>query len=363
MLLSSVVEAAAAAGTGTAGTGTLLDGTTGLGGHTSALVRRLRPTRVVAVDRDASMLKKAISSVVRAWEQEADATTTTTTTRELVAVNANFARVAAPGCEWASPNSVDVALVDLGVNSAQLDDPTRGLSFGRGKDGGDIDMRMDRWLRGEEEKQELARSAISSSSSSSSRVRVSVVVDMDDGLEPRNDPRFETAKSLVNSLSEHDLGRVLFEFGEEPRWRTAARAIVSARQVKPIANTTELVDVLTSALGPRRAGQRRHPATLVFQALRVAVNRELEAVRVGVPRLISALKPGGRLLVISFHSLEDAIVKRAFDEAVQRGEAATVSRRPVTASADEVRENPRARSAKLRVLVKSHTTSKVVESK
>jgi 16S rRNA (cytosine1402-N4)-methyltransferase len=171
-----------------------------------------------------------------------------------------------------------------------------------------------------------------------------------------------TAADLVNQSSASDLADILYEFGEETQSRRIAAAIVSAR---PIGSTQELAQVISDAVGQRRG--RLHPATLTFQALRIAVNRELEGIRAALPQAIQALRPGGRLAVIAFHSLEDRIVKRYF-----RRESRTcicppelpvcrcdhqrtvrrLNRKPMMPSTSEVEANPRSRSARLRIVEK-----------
>jgi 16S rRNA (cytosine1402-N4)-methyltransferase len=191
---------------------------------------------------------------------------------------------------------VDGVLYDLGVSSMQLDRPERGFAY---RQDGPLDMRMER--------------------------------------------AGESAMDLVNSASEEDLANILFEFGEERRSRRVAAAIVRARTRSSITTTDELARVVASALGARRGGP--HPARRTFQALRIAVNRELEELAASLPRAADALAPGGRVVVIAYHSLEDRIVKR-FLEASPDLEVLT--RKPLTASKSEAARNPRARSAKLR---------------
>jgi 16S rRNA (cytosine1402-N4)-methyltransferase len=191
---------------------------------------------------------------------------------------------------------VDGVLYDLGVSSMQLDRPERGFAY---RQDGPLDMRMER--------------------------------------------AGESAMDLVNSASEEDLANILFEFGQERRSRRVAAAIVRARTRSPITTTDELARVVASALGARRGGP--HPARRTFQALRIAVNRELEELAASLPRAADVLAPGGRVVVIAYHSLEDRIVKR-FLEASPDLEVLT--RKPLMASRAEAARNPRARSAKLR---------------
>lgn len=168
-----------------------------------------------------------------------------------------------------------------------------------------------------------------------------------------------TARKVVNSWPERQLGELFRDVGEEPRWRQAAKAIVRARDKKPIETTTDLADIITDAVGGHR--KKLHPATLVFQALRVCVNRELESMQQGIQKAMRFLTAGGRIGVISFHSLEDRIVKTIFKEAskplkkfTEEGKAQylplleVLTKKPLTCSLKEQRRNPRARSAKLR---------------
>lgn len=177
---------------------------------------------------------------------------------------------------------------------------------------------------------------------------------MKDGpLDMRMDPDSElTAADIVNSYSEEKLGEIFRDMGEEPQWRKAARAIAFARQNRPIQTTHELSSLLSKVLGFKKGG-RLHPATLVFQALRIVVNRELEAIEKGLMKALNFLAPEGRLGAISFHSLEDRIVKNIFRSACFRpkqglGFLKILTKKPWIAALDEVRSNPRARSAKMR---------------
>jgi 16S rRNA (cytosine1402-N4)-methyltransferase len=198
------------------------------------------------------------------------------------------------------PASIDGLLADIGVSSLQLDNAARGFSF---QAEGPLDMRMD----------------------------------------PHSE---RTADQVVNHLDERELADVIYEFGEERRSRRIARAICRSR---PIRNTAHLAEVISAAARPMNPAERRiHPATRTFQALRIFVNRELDDLKALLGAAPKILKPGGRIVVISFHSLEDRIVKDAFREAAQRGEFRVLTKKPVTASAEERDRNPRSRSAKLR---------------
>ncbi len=176
-------------------------------------------------------------------------------------------------------------------------------------------------------------------------------------LDMRMDPTSDlTAKEIINNWPEQELGRLFRELGEEPRWQRAAKAVVEARRKKPIFTTTQLAEVISTALRTPLRG-KWHPATLIFQALRMCVNRELDTIAEGVAKAITALTKGGRIGVMSFHSLEDRIVKNIFKESAassKKGEMfkapilRLLSKKPLAPSFTEVKKNPRARSAKLR---------------
>lgn len=201
---------------------------------------------------------------------------------------------------------VDGILMDLGVSTFQLADSERGFSF---LADGPLDMRMDR------------RSTV-------------------------------TAGDLVNSLPERQLAQILFEYGEERWTRRIAKAIADTRQKMPITTTLQLADLVRRAV-PRPVRSRRlHPATKTFQALRIAVNRELDSLSAALSDAVSFLNPEGRLCVIAFHSLEDRIVKRTFKALAQTepGRVRLVTKKPIVPSREEIRMNPRSRSAKLRAV-------------
>jgi 16S rRNA (cytosine1402-N4)-methyltransferase len=196
----------------------------------------------------------------------------------------------------------DAVLMDLGLSSMQLDSSGRGFSLRADEP---LDMRFD----------------------------------------PSADR--ETAADLLNTLSAAELERVLRAYGEEPRARRVARSIEYRRSQQPYRTTGDLVAAVVAALGPARG--RIHPATKTFQALRIAVNDELGALETGLDAAVRLLKPGGRLAIMSFHSLEDRIVKWRFRARAEEGVLRVVTRKPLTPAEEEVKTNPRARSAKLRV--------------
>ena len=223
-----------------------------------------------------------------------------TATERLRRFGARFSAVTARFSDVPAENRVDGVLYDLGLSSMQLDSAERGFSY---RKDGPLDMRMG--------------------------------------------PEGETAMDLVNFASEVELARILFEYGEERASRRVAAAIVRARSRQPIRRTDELARVVAGAVGARRGGP--HPARRTFQALRIAVNRELEELTASLPRAVGALAPGGRLVAISYHSLEDRIVKRFL---LEEPSLEILTKKPLTPSKAEAARNPRARSAKLRAAAK-----------
>lgn len=201
----------------------------------------------------------------------------------------------------AGVTTVDGVLFDLGVSSRQFDEPARGFSF---QQDGPLDMRMSRQLT-------------------------------------------TTAADILRTASAAELAEIFFRYGEERRARCIARAIDRARQRAPITTTGQLARLCGAQRG------RIHPATRVFQALRIAVNRELENLQAGLAAAVRVLRPGGRVAVISFQSLEDRIVKHYFRDQAAAGVLRVITKKPVEAGADEIAQNPRARSAKLRVAEKN----------
>ncbi len=275
---------------------TILDGTTGLGGHAELLIPRILPGgRYIGMDLDEQMLQGARQRLSRLAGVEP---------QTLALFKGNFADFAQTLQELGL-DQVDHMLLDLGVNSAQLEDPRRGFSFERE---GPLDMRFDR-------------------------------------------DQQETALDLVNRLSERELADLFYRFGQEGASRRIAKRICEFRHLQRIRTTTVLAKAVESAISSLRGGRqgRIHPATRVFQALRVAVNRELENLERFLEQVIEHLRPGGRLAVISFHSLEDGIVKRFMRQARAEGSLRELTKRPIIADPQERETNPRSRSAKLRV--------------
>jgi 16S rRNA (cytosine1402-N4)-methyltransferase len=266
--------------------GTYLDATVGLGGHSYEIARRLgAPGHLIGFDKDPAALERAREILFDAGRRDAGATTL---------IHGSFAEVG----ERIAPASLDGLLADLGVSSLQLSDPARGFSF---QAEGPLDMRM-------------------------------------------NPMSGETAEQVVNHIDERELADVIYEFGEERRSRRIARAIVRSR---PIRTTKQLVEVVSAAARSMKH-ERIHPATRTFQALRIFVNRELDDLKALLEAAPRVLKPGGRLVVISFHSLEDRIVKDALREGAKQGWYRLLTKKPVTASDEEIERNPRSRSAKMR---------------
>jgi 16S rRNA (cytosine1402-N4)-methyltransferase len=269
--------------------GTYVDATLGLGGHSFEIARRLgREGRLIGFDKDPAALERSrqsLSDVPAELQNDWP---------EIRYEHGSFARLG----ELIKPQSLDGLLADLGVSSLQLEDASRGFSF---QAEGPLDMRM-------------------------------------------NPTVGETAEQVVNRIGEKDLADVIYEFGEERRSRRIARAIVRAR---PIRSTRHLVEVVSAAARPMKH-ERIHPATLTFQAIRIFVNRELEDVRALLASAPTALKKEGRLVVISFHSLEDRIVKDAMRDGAHHGQYRLLTKKPLTAGDEEIERNPRSRSAKLR---------------
>lgn len=270
-----------------------VDCTLGGGGHTRGILEAIGPTgKVVAIDQDIDALKAAQEKLKKYEEQ-------------LIFINDNFNNLSKVlkelKIDW-----VAGIMFDLGVSSYQLDNPERGFSY---QHDAPLDMRMD--ISGE-----------------------------------------TTAADLVNSLPAEELTRVIWQYGEE-RWsKRIAQFIVEARERKPIENTGDLVEVIKAAIpaGARRNGP--HPAKRTFQALRIAVNDELEVFRRAIKEGVPYLEECGRMCVISFHSLEDRIAKHTFRELKQEKVVKVLTSKPILPSEEEVESNPRARSAKLRAVEK-----------
>ena len=273
--------------------GTYIDATLGLGGHSWEIARRLGAAgRLIGFDKDPAALERARERLTNPPPELAS------DWPQIELVHASFAEVA----QHVAPASAHGLLADLGVSSMQLENAGRGFSF---QADGPLDMRMN----------------------------------TQSGL---------TAEQVVNRFDERELADAIYEFGEERRSRRIARAIVRAR---PIRTTAQLAAVVSAAARPMNQAERRiHPATRTFQALRILVNRELDDLRelLSTGAAPQVLKKGGRLVVISFHSLEDRIVKDVLREGSHNGVLHVLTKKPVVADEEEIDRNPRSRSAKLR---------------
>ncbi len=287
--------------------GIYLDGTLGGAGHSCEIAKRLKNGRLIGVDRDTVALKAAEQRL----KEFSDRVTT---------VHSNFSEIASILDEL-QIDGVDGMLFDLGVSSPQLDDASRGFSY---MADAPLDMRMN----------------------------------AEDSL---------SAYDVVNTWDYEELRRILYEYGEERYAPAIASMIVKRREQQPIETTLALVDVIRAAMPAQALREKQHPAKRSFQAIRIAVNDELNSVSKMMQNAISRLNKGGRLAVITFHSLEDRIVKNAMQAAAKgctcppefpvcicgkKPLVKLVSRKPIVSGAKELEENPRARSAKLRVCEK-----------
>ncbi len=268
--------------------GTYIDATVGLGGHAVEIARRLTTGKLIGLDRDVQALEIARERL-REFESK------------VTLVQANFGRIDEAASKMGLP-PVDGVLADLGVSSMQLARPERGFSF---RAAGPLDMRMDNTAN-------------------------------------------ETAEEIVNGWRERELADLLYQNAEEHDSRRIARAIVRAR---PIRSTEHLATVVA---GARKMGgrQRLHPATKTFLALRIAVNRELEELGQFLGRTPATLNSGGRMVVLSYHSIEDRLVKHSFQDQSRAGVLRILTKKAVQPSVHEIDSNPRARSAKLRAAEK-----------
>ena len=285
--------------------GIYVDGTLGLGGHSREIAAKLTTGKLVCIDKDENALNYASNVSLKDYMDK------------IVLVHSDF-RNTASVLDELGIDKVNGLLFDLGVSSPQLDDVSRGFSY---MNDAPLDMRMD------------GTASL-------------------------------TAYDIVNTYDENDLSKIFFEFGEEKFSRRIADHIVKARKEKPIATTLELVDIIKGAMPASALREKQHPAKRCFQAIRIAVNDELGAISETMDTAPKKLAPGGRLCVISFHSLEDRIVKNKIhsmeDGCTCPREAPicvcgfkqtlkSVYRKPLLPSEEEVERNPRARSAKLRV--------------
>lgn len=287
--------------------GIYVDGTLGGAGHSCRIAEGLTTGRLIGIDRDPVALKAAGERLAPYGDR-------------VTLVHSNFCRMASV-LEDLGISGVDGILLDLGVSSPQLDDGQRGFSY---MADAPLDMRMDGG----------------------------------DAL---------TADTVVNTWSYEELKKILYEYGEERYAPAIASAIVRRRETAPIRTTLELVDVIRSAMPPAALREKQHPAKRSFQAIRIAVNDELNSVAKAMEDAIPLLNPGGRLAVITFHSLEDRIVKNAMAAAARgcicppefpvcvcgrKPQVDILTRKPIVSAPQELERNPRARSAKLRICQK-----------
>ena len=287
--------------------GVYVDGTLGRAGHSSEIVRRLTTGRLIALDRDETALAAARERLADYMDR-------------VTLVHSNFSSLGEV-LDGLGVDSVDGMLFDLGVSSPQLDDASRGFSY---KQDAPLDMRMD------------ASAPL-------------------------------TARELVNTASYEELRRILYEYGEERYAPQIAKAICAAREQKTVETTLELAELIRGAMPAKALREKQHPAKRSFQAIRIAVNDELSELPPMLDAAEAHLKPGGRLAVITFHSLEDRIVKQKLRELAtgcicppefpvcvcgRTPKMKLVTRKPIVSGEAELHENPRARSAKLRVAEK-----------
>ena len=287
--------------------GIYVDGTLGRAGHSMEIARRLTTGRLICIDRDQAAIDAARVRLAP-WLDR------------VTLVRSNFSELGEI-LSGAGVSGADGMLFDLGVSSPQLDDASRGFSY---MQDAPLDMRMDT-------------------------------------AAPL------TAYEVVNTWSQEELRRILYEYGEERYAPAIAKAIVRARETAPVQTTLELVEVIKSAMPPAALREKQHPAKRSFQAIRIAVNGELDALPPMLRAAVDGLNPGGRLAVITFHSLEDRIVKRTLADLARgctcppdfpvcvcgkKPRVRLLNRKPITAGSAELADNPRARSAKLRTAEK-----------
>ena len=288
--------------------GIYVDGTLGGGGHSQEIAARLGKGRLVGIDQD----EAAIVAAGQRLEKYTD---------KVTIVRSNY-RNTKSVLDMRGIRSIDGMLLDLGVSSYQLDAPERGFSY---RYDTPLDMRMD------------ARGTL-------------------------------TAKDIVNHYEERELYRIIKDYGEEKCAKNIARNIVRARQEKPVETTGELNEIIRASIPAKMRGEKGHPSKRTFQAIRIECNRELEVLRDSLDELIDLLNPGGRLCIITFHSLEDRIVKTAFKRAEnpctcpssfpvcicgKKSRGKVITGKPILPGEEERSGNPRAKSAKLRIFEKS----------
>ncbi|MFH1479072.1 MAG: 16S rRNA (cytosine(1402)-N(4))-methyltransferase RsmH [Candidatus Omnitrophota bacterium] len=268
----------------------IVDATIGGAGHAEEILKRILPGgRLIGLDKDLESLELAKNKLTSFKES-------------VELIHTDFKNLKSV-LEDLKTGGVDGILFDLGISSIQMETKERGFSI---KNNGPLDMRMDRTQR-------------------------------------------LTAKDIINDFSESELSNLIKDFGEERFHNRIARAIVSARRAKEVETTFELVDIILKAIPYKNRSSRIHPATRTFQAIRIRVNDELSAIERALKDALLALKKGGRICVVSFHSLEDRIAKITFREFASKGVIRSLTKKPVIPQEDEISKNPRSRSAKLRI--------------
>ncbi len=311
--------------------GTVIDATLGGGGHSREILKMIGDEgKLIAIDRDAEALKKfaeILTSQPKTNRYQTDDYQFLNNSqfpiiklKNLILVNDNFANLEKI-LKVLKIKNADAVLADLGISSDQLEDAERGFSFQKNAE---LDMRMNRSSQ-------------------------------------------KTAQKILNTYSQHDLEKILSEFGEEYYARKIAKAIVIRRKIQPIKKTLDLLEIISGAVPGKYKHGRKHFATKTFQALRMEVNNELENIKVFLPQAINVLKKSGRLAVISFHSGEDRIVKNIFKENARgcicppefpvcrcgrKPKIKIITRKPIIPNTEEIKNNLRSRSAKLRVAEK-----------
>ncbi len=290
---------------------TVIDGTLGGGGHAREILKRIAPRGIViGFDRDAATLHATTQALQKEFGDR------------FIGIHDSYSHLDRFADELSQHSPITGILADLGYSSIQIDDPLRGFSF---HGNGPLDMRFDQTTG-------------------------------------------STAGDLVNTAEEQELARIFRDYGEYPQARKLARAIVTDRKDVPFETVSDLAELVVRLTAPaKRHNFRVHPATTVFQALRIAVNNEFDHIKQFIPEAMQRLEPGGRLAIITFHSLEDRIVKYAFRDLAtvcictpeipecrceHRAIGKQITRKPIIPTEEEITTNPRARSAKLRIIEK-----------
>lgn len=274
----------------------VLDGTLGGGGHTEEIVKRLGDrVKIIGLDLDKDALKRADDRLAML-------------PHDTKFVVSNF-QDADTVLDKLNIIHIDSVMLDLGISSFQLEVAGRGFSFMK-----DEPLLMT--------------------------------------MKKNPDDEDITARDIVNTWKEETIADIIYAYGEEKYARKIARAIVAHRAIKLFETTKDLSDVIVATIGKAYGRLKIHPATKTFQALRIAVNSELASVENAIPMIFNRLKSGGRMAIISFHSLEDRIVKQAFKKLIDEGVATGITKKPITPSIEELKDNPRSRSSKLRIIQK-----------